>query len=193
MRNLALLYLLVGVLCAGAQGSKKAAGRDAGAGKPECSKGAICFAGEVREGHEFRKQLNADLDFVVALPGGIDVVSRQGDAGCKLSAWVANPPLHAHHEIEIDAAYDWTAEQEVQASPRTFRFATTCADFQSLFELSQGDAQQYLAKRDSLAKGQGRFWITAAKVTHSHGSISKKNGAIVRMKFNVEIRLPDRS
>ena len=192
MRNVALLNLLVWVVCVGAQ-SQNQAGRNAGRGKPECAPGAICFAGEVREGHEFRKQLNADLDFVVALPGGIDVVARQGDAGCKLSAWVANPPFHAHHATEIDAGYDWTAEQEAQASPREFRFATNCADFQSLSALSQGDAQQYQAKRESLAKGQGRFWITSAKVTHSHGSISKKNGAIVRMKFRVEIRLPGRS
>ena len=193
MRNLVLLNLLAWVVCVGAQGPTKAPARAAGTAKPECAPGAICFSGEVREGHEFRKQLSPDLDFVVALPGGIDVVSRQGDAGCKLSAWVANPPLHAHHETEIDAGYDWTAEQEVQASPREFRFVTNCADFQSLFALSQGDAQQYFARRESLAKGQGRFWITSAKITHSHGSISKKNGAIVRMKFNVEIRLPDRS
>lgn len=190
MRKPAVLALLIlGALASGRSQEKKT-GHTNGKGQPECAPGATCFSGEVREGHEFRKQLNADLDFVVSLPGGIDIVLRQNDSRCKLSAWVANPPLHAHHDTEIDAAYDWTAEQEVQRSPREFRFATNCADFQALFDLSQAGGEKYFAQRDSLAKGQGRLWITAAKVTHSHGSISRKNGAIVRMKFSVEIQLP---
>jgi len=158
--------------------------------KPECAKGAICFAGEVREGGEFRRPLTPDLDFVLDLPGGFDVVSRHVDPNCKLSAWVANPPLRAHHETEIDAAYDWTAEQEVEDSTREFRFTTNCADFNSLFNLSETDAGKYLAELQSLAKGHGRLWITDSKVSHSHGNISPENGAVEWIKFSVEIKLP---
>ncbi|HLK47586.1 MAG TPA: hypothetical protein VKT49_05600 [Bryobacteraceae bacterium] len=190
MRKVAVLALLILNAFPNSQGQEKKAGRVTGAAQPACAAGAICFSGEIREGHEFRKHLNDGLDFVVSLPGGIDVVSRQSDTGCKLAAWVANPPLHAHHATEIDAGYDWTAELEVESSPREFRFATNCADFQALYDLSQAGGEKYFAQRDSLAKGQGRFWITAAKVTHSHGSISRKNGAVVRMKFSVEIQLP---
>jgi hypothetical protein len=70
--------------------------------KPECAKGAICFSGEVHEGGEFRRHLTTTLDFIVNLPGEIDVVSTNGNDHCKLSASVANPPLRAHHDTEID-------------------------------------------------------------------------------------------
>jgi hypothetical protein len=113
-----------------------------GKAKPECAKGAICFSGEVREGGEFRRHLTSTLDFIVDLPGGIDVVWRDPKDRCKLAAWVANPPLRAHHDTEIDAAYDWTAEQEVQTSPRGFRFPTDCSDFERLLDLSETDAER---------------------------------------------------
>lgn len=157
--------------------------------QPGCAKGAICFSGEVREGTEFRKHLTSRLDFVLTLPGGVDVVSIDPRDRCKLSAWVANPPLLAHHETEIDAAYDWTAEQEVRVSLRDFRFATSCAAFERLFDLSQTDTGKYLAELPSLAKGHGRLWITASKVTHSHGIVDKKNGAILWMSFSAEMEL----
>ena len=161
-----------------------------GVAKPECAQGAICVSGELREGGEFRKHLTSTLDFILNLPGGVDIVSTDPQDHCKLSAWVANPPLRAHHDTEIDAAYDWTAEQEVQTSPREFRFPTNCADFERLLTLSETDAEKYLAQLHSLGKGYGRLWITDAKVTHSHGTVSKANGAIEWMKFSVEIELP---
>jgi hypothetical protein len=101
--------------------------------KPECAKGAICFFGEVAGGREFRKAVNADLNFVLALPGSIDVVPRQPDPACHLEQWIANPPLTAHHPTEIDAAYDWTAAQEVSDSPREFQIVQNCREFQSLY------------------------------------------------------------
>jgi hypothetical protein len=82
---------------------------------------------------------------------------KQPETTCKLSAWIANPPLRAHNEIEIDAAYDWTAEQEVQTSPREFRFVTNCADYDRLNGLLQTAAEKYLANLVLLAKGHGRL------------------------------------
>src|SRR5262249_22043216 len=137
----------------------------------------------IREGHEFRRSLNADLDFVLKLPGGIDVVAKHPKRmTCMLSAWVANPPLRQHHVTEIDAAYEWTAEQEVEFSVREFRFPTNSDDFGRIYHLSE----TYLAERDSLAKGQGRLWIMDSKVTHSHGSVGPENGAVEWMEFRVE-------
>jgi hypothetical protein len=161
-----------------------------GLAKPECAKGAICFSGEVHEERQFRKHLTPNLDFIFDLPGGFDVVSSDSNDPCKLSAWVANPPLRAHHDTEVDAGYDWTAEQEAQTSPRQFRFPTTCADFERLLDLSENDAGKYLAQLNSLARGNGRLWITDARVTHSHGRFSPENGAIEWLKFSLEIELP---
>ena len=115
----------------------------------------------------------------------------QRETRCELSAWVANPPLRAHYDTEIDAAYDWTAEQEVQMSPREFRFVTNCADYERLYELSQTDAEKYLANLTLLAKGEGRLWITDSRITHSHGVVSPENVAVEWMKFSVEIKLPN--
>ena len=61
----------------------------------------------------------------------------------------------------------------------------------SLYDLSQTDAEKYLASLESLAKGQGRLWITGSRVTHSHGIVTKEQGAVEWIKFNVEIKLPN--
>jgi hypothetical protein len=191
MLRMALLSIvLVGAL-ANAQSQNKTPRKVLVKAKPECVQGSICFSGEVREGEEFRKHLGPALDFVFRLPGGFDIVPGQREATCELSAWVANPPLRGHSDTEIDAAYDWTAEQEVQTSPREFRFPTNCADLERLYGLSQTDAEKYFANLTSLAKGQGRLWITDSRVTHSHGTISTENGAVEWMKFSVEIKLPN--
>jgi hypothetical protein len=190
MRKLAVLVPVFLSVLAAAQSEKKTPRKVPGAAKPECAQGSICFSGEVREGQEFRKILNDNLDFVLRLPGGFDVVPRKPETTCRLSSWVANPPLRAHHETEIDAAYDWTAEQEVQTSPREFRFPTNCADYDRLYDLSETGAEKYFAELTSLAKGQGRLWITDSKVTHSHGAVGPENGAIQWLKFTVEVKLP---
>lgn len=183
------LVLVSASICASGQVMKtRKAGRHAA--KPECAKGAICFSGEVHEGGEFRKPLTAKLDFIFDLPGSFDVVSTDDKDRCKLSAWVANPPLMAHHATEVDAAYDWTAEQEIQAFPREFRFPMNCADFEQLLHLSETDAGKYFTLLHLLAKGQGRLWITDGKTTHSHDTMNSKNGAIEWVKFTVEIELP---
>lgn len=182
---------LIGVV-AFAQISKKMPRVKRGTATPsQCAPNSICFSGEVREGQEYRRSVGANLDFVLKLPGGIDVALTQpGSATCKLSAWVANPPLMAHHDTEIDAGYDWTAELEVQTSPRVFRFPTNCGDYERLFQLSQGDAEKYLDSLTSLAKGEGRLWITGSRVAHSHGVNGRESGAVEWMKFTVELKMP---
>jgi hypothetical protein len=120
-----------------AQDQKKAARKVPRSARPECAEGSICFSGEVAEGQDFRKTLNSDLDFVLGIPGGFAIVSTRTSASGNNLFWVANPPFMAHHDTEIDAQYDWTAEQEVQTSPREFRFAIKCTDYQTLYDLSQ--------------------------------------------------------
>jgi len=161
--------------------------------KPECTRGAICFSGEVREGQPFSRRLNDSLDFVLRLPGGIDIVTNSAVTGCAPEIWVANPPFMAHHSTEIDAAYDWTAEDEVETSPREFRFFTNCEDYRTLSALAQSDAQEYLAKLESLAKGHGRLWITDSRLTHASDSVKivGPHGDIEWIKFTAEIVLPD--
>jgi len=191
MQKLAVLSLILfGAVVGTAQSEKKMPRKVPGTSKPECAQGSICFSGEIAEGRRFRKDLNADLEFVLGLPGGFSVEITRADASCKNLSWVDDPPFHAHRETEIDAEYDWTAEQEVETSPREFRFATSCAAYRTLFNLLQTDEEKFVANFNSLANGEGRLWITDSRVSHSHGSISKEQGAVEWMKFSVEIRLP---
>ena len=189
---LATAILLVGVVVGTAQDQKRMPKKVPGTSKPECAQGAICFSGQVREGQTFRKELNADLEFAIGLPGGFGVRIMHADADCDRQSWVTDPPFRAHRDTEIDAQYDWTAEQEVETSPREFRFATSCAAIQTMFDLYnlQTDPGKFVEKFDSLADGQGRLWITDGRATHSHGINSKEQGAVEWMKFSVEIKLP---
>jgi hypothetical protein len=193
MRLIVLCLMYVSVL-AGSQVQQGTAPRKSPAAsksKPECSQGSICFSGEVQDGQEFRRSLNAELDFVLRLPGGIDVVTTQSTRTCELASWVANPPLRAHHDTEIDAGYDWTAELEVRTSPREFRFPTNCADYKRLYDLSESaDADKYFANLTLLAKGQGRLWITDFRITPSQRSSPPGNGVVQWIKFSAEIKLP---
>ena len=194
MRTMIFLSLMFVGLLAGAQVQQRTALRKSPAvskSRPECSKGSICFSGEVQDGQEFRRSLNAELDFVLRLPGGIDVVPTQSKRTCELSAWVANPPLRAHHDTEIDAGYDWTSEMEVQASRREFLFPTNCVDYKRLYDLSQADAEKYFANLTLLAKGQGRLWITDFKITASQTRPTPENGVVQWIKFRAEIKLPE--
>jgi hypothetical protein len=191
MQKLAILSLMfLGAVVGAAQSVSRAPRKVPGTSKPECAPGAICFSGEIREGQRFQKDLGAGLEFVLDLPGEFQVEITRAEASCKHLFWVANPPFHAHRLTEIDAGYEWTAEEEVETSPREFRFATSCAAYRTLFDLSETDAEKYLANLNSLANGEGRLWITDSRVTHSHGSNGKEHGAVEWMKFSVEIKLP---
>jgi len=183
--------LLLAELVASGQGQKRLPRKVPAIAKPECAKGAICFSGEVRVGEEYWKTLNANLDFVLRVPGGIDVVSRRPEKSCELSLWIANPPLMAHHDTEIDAGYEWTAEDEVAASLREFNIVEDCQQFQTLYDLvydsAKSDPTKYLQSLKDL-KGYGRLWITGSRVTHSNDG-DKGKGAIEWLKFSVEIKL----
>jgi hypothetical protein len=89
---------------------------------------------EIREGQTFRNDLNDNLEFVLGLPGSFQVEIKHAETPCKQLFWVADPPFHTHRPTEIDAQYDWTAEQEVETLPREFRFATSCDAYRSLFQ-----------------------------------------------------------
>jgi hypothetical protein len=115
---------------------------------------------------------------------------KRADEECRKFSWVADTPFRAHRQTEIDAQYDWTAEQEVETSPREFRFATNCAAYRTLYDLLQTDKGRFVDNLSVLAKGEGRLWITGSRVTHSHGLNGKEQGAVEWIKFNVEIKLP---
>lgn len=190
---------LLGAIVACAQSEKKMPRKKAGASKPECTQGAICFSGEVRDGQEYRRSINTDLDFVLKGGSGIAVFPRHpDDKNCDEFARVVTGPQRAHNPLEIDAAYDWTAEQEVETSPREFNFVTSCDEYRSasallqiaLWPESAGKFEVAMARLNSLRTGQGRVWLTDSKVTHSHDNIVAGNGAIEWMRFSVEIRLP---
>jgi len=170
-------FLFLCALVASAQKQMKTPRKVPGAAKPECAQGAICFTGEAREGQEFRKALNADLDFVLTGAGGFTIVPRHpDDKNCDDFAHVVTGPQRAHNDLAIDASYDWTAEQEVHTSPREFRFVTNWADYRIEFARLQivfwpadaPDKYEASAKLGMLATGQGRLWITDSTVTHTH-------------------------
>jgi hypothetical protein len=168
--------------------------------KPECAASAICFAGEVKEGEAFRRPINADLEFVLMPGWTIAIYVRHPEGECQELASIVNTPLRQHNQLEIDASYDWTAEQEVNTSPREFVFVTNCRDFEAEYEryqivegqlrVSPDKEREALANFGATATGRGRLWITDARTTHEHFNISAANGAIEWMRFSVEIRLP---
>jgi hypothetical protein len=183
-----------------------------GTERPACSPGAICFSGEVSAGEEFRKILNADLEFVLARGWQIAIVPRrpEGDGPppghCDEFASVVNGPYRAHRDLLIDVSYGWTAEQEVETSPREFRFVTNCTDFRIEWERlmivlgsTPATPEQYektIAQLGSNAEGKGRLWITDSRVSHADDGPDDqtpeglKLGKIKWIKFSVEIVLP---
>lgn len=192
VQKLATLSLIcVGAVMGSAQSERKLPRKVRGASRPECAQGAICFSGEIGKGQRFRKDLNADLTFMLVLPGGFHVEITHPEESCKSLFWVASPPFRAHRPTEIDAQYDWTAEDEVETSPREFRFATSCAAYRTLSDLLETDPEKYVASFKSLANGEGRLWITDSRVTHSDGINGKEHGAVEWIRFSVEIKLPE--
>ena len=101
-----------------------------GADKPVCLPGAICFSGEVYAGKEFRKALSNELEFVLEPGWIIAIVPKRPQGHCQEFASVVNIGYRAHKDLYI-VSYEWTAEQEVSASPRQFNFVTNCADYRT--------------------------------------------------------------
>jgi hypothetical protein len=156
--------------------------------KPECAAGAVCFSGEVKEGEEFRKAINSDLEFVLQPGWRIAVFMPHPQGQCEELASMVNFPLMQHNFLEIDASYDWTAEQEVTTSPREFRFVTNCVDFEVEYErfqiwggnvrVSPEKKREALEKLGTSASGRGKLWITDSRTTHAHFNTSAANGEI---------------
>lgn len=209
--SLALLLIFCG-LAGNAQRTQRMPRKVPRTDRPLCSPGAICFTGAVSEGQEFRKALTADLEFVLVRGWHIAIVPRRPEGvgppsqGCDEFAAVVNGPYRAHRDLLIDVSYGWTAEQEVEASPRVFQFVTNCSDFRIEWErlmIALGSIpatpEQYanaMAQLGSSARGKGRLWITDSKVSHVEDGPEDqtpeglKLGKIKWIKFSAEIILP---
>ena len=196
-----LVFSLIGPLIATCQSVGRTLRKTPGTDRPVCSAQAICFSGEVSVGEEFRKTLNAELEFVLK-PSWNIAVARRPESDCGDFANVVNPPYRAHRSLYIDMSYGWTAEDEVATSPREFDFVTTCADYRRESERLTivlwpyaASPQKYeaaLAKLGSSPLGKGRLWITDSKISHADDTPDEKPGKIQWMRFSVEIRLPRR-
>ena len=188
------------VLLAQSQSIKSVPKKVPGSETPVCSQRAICFSGEVSAGEEFRKALNADLEFVLKPGWNIAIVPKRTEDNCDEFASVVNSPYRAHRDLYIDMSYGWTAEQEVSTSPREFRFVTNCADYRIENErlvivlwpytFAREQEEEASAKLGTSALGKGRLWITGSRISHAGDEPDEKLGKIEWMKFSVEIRLP---
>jgi hypothetical protein len=195
-----LVFLIFCVLVANAQSLKKMPRKLPGADRPVCSLSAICFSGEVSEGAEFRKSVNNELEFVLEPGWNITIVPKRPQRECREFASVVNSPYRSHRDLYIDTSYGWTAEQEVETSPREFRFVTNCTDYRIESErlnivlwpytATQQKYDEALAKLGTSQLGKGRLWITDSRISHSGDTPDEKLGKIEWMKLTVEIVLP---
>lgn len=168
--------------------------------KPTCAEGAICFSGEVFNGKEYRHPINSSLSFVLESGWTIAIVPRQAEVGCKEFASVVNAPYRAHRQLYIDESYGWTAQDEMDASPREFYFVTNCADYrtesQRLEIVLWGDGHTDKEIKDAQEElgtsplGQGRLWITKYKMSQARPGSKGDTGDVEWMQFAVEIKLP---
>ncbi len=199
-RPAVLALLLFPILNAGAQSVGTTARRAPGSGRPACQPGAICFAGKATGGEEFRRALNADLEFVLEPGWTIAIVPKRPEGDCRELAPVVNAPYRAHRALDIDTSYGWTAEEEVADSPREFSFVTNCVDYRTEsgrlnivlwpYTATQREYDEALAQLGSSPLGKGRLWITDSKISHAGDTPDNRLGKIEWMKFSVEIRLP---
>jgi hypothetical protein len=111
-----------------------------------------------------------------------------------------NAPYRAHRQLYIDESYGWTAQEEMDDSPREFYFVTNCADYRAeserlnivLWGYGHTD-QEYKDAQERLGSsplGEGHLWITKYKITHAGDSSEDNTGKVEWMQFAVEIKLP---
>jgi len=199
MSKTALLALFCACAVTAQTGGRTARKRPA-TNPPACAPGAICFSGKVSEGQQFRRALTKDLEFVLQPGWTIAIVPTHPQGDCKELAWVVNAPYRAHNELYINMTYGFTAEVEVDGSPREFSFVTNCKDYRTEADLVQIAMWPYNAPRkqfdEAMGKmgksplGKGRLWITASKISHDDDTPDSKFGRIEWMTFSVEIILP---
>ena len=152
-------------------------------------------------GREFHRAIDSSLEFVLEPGWNITIVPAKSDGDCKEFASVVNAPYRAHRQLEIDTSYGWTAQDEVDDSPRTFYFVTNCADYRTeskrLGIVLWGDGateQEYQEAQKKLATsplGTGRFWIIDSKIAKANDKTTT-GASIQSMKFAVEINLPNK-
>src|SRR5215831_7574880 len=83
MKRAAILgFPLFCALTVNAQNVIRMPRRVPGKEKPTCSPGAICFSGKVSAGEEFRKTLNADLEFVLKPGWNIAIAPKRAEGAC---------------------------------------------------------------------------------------------------------------
>ncbi len=176
------------------------------ANKPVCAAEAICFAGEVSAGKDFRHAISDQMDFLLDPADAgwdIKIVPLYPQPNCDEFASVLTPPYRGHSGLDIDMSYGVSAEEEVAASPRQFRFVTNCSDYKTesdrlqivLWPYSYTEKQVDKATADlgSTPHGAARLWITDSKISHAADTADNKLGNIEWMRFTLEIRLPNRN
>ena len=199
------MKILIGIILissAWSQTEHRATKKKPGSDAPECTKGAVCFSGEVLYGQEFRRPITRSMDFVINGGTRFAVVPSQTEGECDDFSNAVNPPHRAHKLLDLSADYDWTVEQEVAASPRRFKFVTNCADSHVEVErlrivlwpymVTEEKAAEAMEKLGTSASGTGRIWITGSNVSHADDPPDNNHGKILWMKFSVEILLPTR-
>jgi hypothetical protein len=167
---------------------------------PTCSSGAICFAGEVHNGKQFRHTINSSLVFVVQPGWTVAIVPRQPRSDCDEFASVVNAGYRAHRPLDIEESYGWSAQDEMDLSPRNFYFVTNCADHRTeaerlgivLWGNGHTQAENGAARKQlgTSPLGEGKLWITKYKITSAGSNSTDNTGQIEWMRFSVEIKLP---
>ena len=151
-----------------------------------CAPGAICFSGDVEHGKTFKKQISADLNFVLEPGWTITVVPIHPEGDCIEYASVVSPPYRSHRDIDIDTDID-----KASGAPREFNFVTNCGDYKTEaarleivlwpYTFTKQQQDEALAKLGTSPVGKGRLWITKLKTSH---------GQVQTMSFRAEIKLP---
>jgi hypothetical protein len=165
----------------------------------------VRFGGEVRDGHEFARDVGRDLVFRLVpsrdrwAPGWtIEVRWRGETAGERERSWVVTPPYRAWNPRYLDLAYGKSAAEVVAITPREFAFVADPGDFDRvhaavrriLWPDGASDAEVDAARAvvEGARKGEGRLHIRRARL----GTGADGRKWIEALAFDVELCLPGR-
>lgn len=159
------------------------------------------FSGVISEGQEFRKEIGADLVFVL----------KPSDTGWKIGvdpkmpcapdgdwAAVVNPPYRNYNSLNLDTEYGMSARDAVAMNPREFSFVLTCEDYRvesHMLEIvlwpynrSKKEVDEATAKLATSRLGRAKLTILDSRVSPANHEVEGKNyGKIDWLKFNVDI------